>query len=120
MENEVKTWHILVFMLLATIMVFMIYNRPLVINNQITTSSMNDSLINKIDSLESELIFQSNGFDHKEKRYEEVISEYEFGLDRLKYSHPEAYREFHRIVAFKERYSRDSERENVKRLKSIE
>jgi hypothetical protein len=116
MENEVRPWHILIFMSLITIAIFFIYSKPIVITNEIKTNCENDSLINKIDSLEREIIFQSDGFDYKEKRYEDVISEYEFGLDRLKHSHPEAYREFHRIIAYKERYTHEAERENIKRL----
>lgn len=118
MENEVKPWHILIFMSLVTVAIFLIYSKPIVITNEIKTNCENDSLITKIDSLQNELIFQADGFDNKENRYEDIINEYEFGVDRLKHSHPEAYREFHRIIAYKERYTRDAERENTKRLKA--
>lgn len=116
MENEVKAWHIIIFMSLVTIAIFLIYSKPIIITNEIKTNCKNDSLICIIDSLETEIIFQADGFDHKEKRYENVISEYEFGVDALKHLHPDAYREFHRIIAHKERYTRESKRENIKRL----
>jgi hypothetical protein len=76
-----------------------------------------DSLKQVIVDLQIELENEENGWDSKEKRYEDILFEYEFGIDRLKHSHPEAFREFHRIIAYKENYSREVERENEKRLK---
>jgi hypothetical protein len=116
MENEVKPWHILIFMSLVTVAIFLIYNKPIVITNQVTTNCKNDSLISIIDSLESEIIFQSNGFDHKERRYEDVVNEYQLGLSYLKDYHPKAYQDFHRIIGMKERYSHELEIDNKKRL----
>lgn len=75
-----------------------------------------DSLRQVIIDLQIELENEEDGWDSKEKRYENVLFEYEFGIDRLKYSHPDAYREFHRIIGYKENYSREVERENKKRL----
>jgi hypothetical protein len=75
-----------------------------------------DSLKNVIDSLKTELIFLEDGFDSKERRYEDVIFEYEFGLSYLKDYHPKAYKDFHRIIGMKERYSAELNRENSKRL----
>jgi 5-formaminoimidazole-4-carboxamide-1-beta-D-ribofuranosyl 5'-monophosphate synthetase len=79
-----------------------------------------DSLQSVIDSLQTELKFQEDGFDTKENRYEDIISEYEIGLSYLKDYHPTAYKDFHRIIGMRERYSRDLDRENKKRLKSHE
>jgi hypothetical protein len=79
-----------------------------------------DSLQNVIDNLQSELEIQEKGFSNKEQRYEDILFEYEYGLDRLKETHPSAYREFHRIIAFKERYSVEDKIDNQKRLKSYE
>ena len=76
-----------------------------------------DSLKNVIDSLRTEIIFLEDGFDVKEHRYEDVIFEYELGLSYLKDYHPKAYKDFHRILAHKERYSHEIERENDNRLK---
>ena len=75
-----------------------------------------DSLQTVIDSLQAEIQFQNDGFDFKEHRYEDVISEYEFGIEYLEKYHPEAYRDFHRIIGFKERFRRSDELENKKRL----
>jgi hypothetical protein len=85
-----------------------------------TKTCKEDSLKTIIESLKHELEAQDNGFDSKEKRYENILFEYEFGLEHLKNYHPEAYKEFHRIVGYKENYSRETERENKKRLQAPE
>lgn len=77
-----------------------------------------DSLEYVVDSLDTELKFQEDGFDSRERRYEDIISEYEMGLSYLKDYHPVAYRDFHRIIGMKERYSHELVRENTKRLKT--
>lgn len=79
-----------------------------------------DSLHKVIDSLQTEIFFLEDGFDDKEHRYENVISEYEIGLSYLKDYHPDAYKDFHRIIGMEERYTRELDRENKKRLKSYE
>lgn len=78
--------------------------------------SKEDSLINVIDSLKSELQFTEDGWSKKELRYEDVLFEYELGISYLKDYHPKAYQDFHRIIGMKERYSFELERENKKRL----
>ena len=75
-----------------------------------------DSLNNVIDSLQTELKITEDGFDSKEHRYEDVIGEYEIGLSYLKDYHPSAYKDFHRIIGMRERYSAELNRENSKRL----
>jgi hypothetical protein len=75
-----------------------------------------DSLQNVIDSLQTELIVLEDGFDTKEHRYEDVIFEYELGISYLKDYHPQAYKDFHRIIGMRERYSSELNRENSKRL----
>jgi len=79
-----------------------------------------DSLQNVVDSLQTEISFLEDGFDSKEHRYEDVIFEYELGISYLKDYHPNAYKDFHRIIGMKERYSHELKRENTKRLKSYE
>jgi hypothetical protein len=79
-----------------------------------------DSLQNVIDSLQTEIFMLEDGFDYKEHRYEDVISEYQIGLSYLKDYHPKAYKDFHRIIGMKERYSKELDRENQKILKSYE
>lgn len=76
-----------------------------------------DSLQNVIDELVIEKEHDEDGWDDKEKRYEQVLFEYQFGLDHLKHHHYEAYKEFHRIIGYKENYSHEIERENNKRIK---
>ena len=75
-----------------------------------------DSLKNVVDSLQTEIFFLEDGFDDKEHRYEDVIFEYELGISYLKDYHPKAYKDFHRIIGMRERYSAELNRENSKRL----
>jgi hypothetical protein len=75
-----------------------------------------DSLNKVVDSLQTEIFTLEDGFDFKEHRYEDVLFEYELGISYLKDYHPKAYKDFHRILAHKERYSHEIERENIKRL----
>lgn len=77
-----------------------------------------DSLNQVITDLKIELENEEDGWDSKERRYEDILFEYEFGMDRLKHSHPDAYREFHRIIGYRENYSHEVEKENKKRLKT--
>lgn len=84
----------------------------------IHNSCKEDSLIAVINQLEIDIENEEDGWDKKERRYEDVIYEYEFGLEHLKNYRPEAYKEFHRIVGFKEKYNHETERENKQRLKT--
>ena len=79
-----------------------------------------DSLKNVVDSLQSEIFIVEDGCDYREHRYEDVIDEYELGLSYLQDYHPKAYKDFHRIIGMKERYSKELDRENQKILKSYE
>jgi hypothetical protein len=83
----------------------------------ITIECKADSLQNVIGNLQSDIKMLEDGFDSREHRYEDVLFEYELGLSYLKDYHPTAYKDFHRIVGFKEKYSRELERENIKHLK---
>jgi hypothetical protein len=84
-------------------------------NYQIQTHTI-DSLTRVVDSLQTEIFTIEDGFDFKEHRYEDVVFEYELGLSYLKDYHPKAYKDFHRIIAHKEKYSHEIERENKKTL----
>ncbi len=84
-------------------------------NYEIQTRTI-DSLQDVIGNLQSKVHMLEDGFDTKEHRYEDIIGEYEFGLSYLKEYHPKAYKDFHRVVGFKERYSFELERENKQRL----
>ena len=81
-----------------------------------TTICKEDSLQNVINELQMDLKMQSDGFDFKERRYSEILFEYEYGVDHLKNYQPQAYREFHRILSHKENFSRQDEQDNIKRL----
>jgi len=75
-----------------------------------------DSLRNVINQLQIDFENEQDGWDNKEKRYEQILFEYELGLEHLKNYHTESYKEFHRIIGYKENYSHEVERENIKRL----
>jgi hypothetical protein len=83
----------------------------------VATECKADSLQNVISNLQSDIKILEEGFDSREHRYEDVLSEYEMGLSYLKDYHPTAYKDFHRIVGMRERYSHELERENKKQLK---
>ena len=83
-----------------------------------TTICKEDSLQNVINELQMDLKMQSDGFDSKEKRYEEILFEYEYGISYLKDYQPHAYKEFHRILSHKEIFNRQDEQENIKRLET--
>lgn len=116
-NEEVKTWHILVFMVIMGWMIFMIYDKPEIVYESVKTDCKQDSLQKVINQLQSDMAIMESGWDSKEKRYEDILFEYQFGLDHLKDYHPKAYEEFHRIIGYKERYSRETEKENIQRLK---
>jgi hypothetical protein len=77
-----------------------------------------DSLQNVINQLQIDFENEEDGWDNKEKRYEQILFEYEIGLEHLKNYHTESYKEFHRIIGYKENYSHEVERENKKRLET--
>lgn len=91
-------------------------NKPNVVTP--TNICKQDSLQNVINELQMDLKMQSDGFDSKERRYEDIIFEYEYGIDHLKNYQPHAYREFHRILSHKENFNRQDEQENIKRLET--
>ena len=88
-------------------------------NYQIQTRTI-DSLQTVVSNLQVELESQAQKFDNKEKEYNKIIFEYELGIDRIEKYHPKAYEDFHRILAYREEYSRIDEMENKKRLKKYE
>jgi len=120
MENKDKSLLIagalvsLFFVLISSIY----FNDKPTVNITTTTICREDSLQNVINQLQIDIENQENGWDVKERRYEQILFEYQFGLDHLKHYHSDAYKEFHRIVGYKENYSSETERENMKRLKT--
>jgi len=85
-------------------------------DSYLTSLQKRYSLQTVIDSLQTEIFFVEDGCDYREHRYEDVLFEYELGLSYLKDYHPKAYKDFHRIIGMKERYSKEVERENTKIL----
>jgi hypothetical protein len=85
-------------------------------NYEIQTRTI-DSLQNVIGNLQSDIKMLEDGFDTKEHRYEDILLDYEIGLSYLKDYHPIAYKDFHRIIGMRERYSHELERENIELLK---
>lgn len=119
MENKDRSVLIIgAFVSLFGVFVSLMYfnDKPNVVTP--TTICKEDSLQNVIIELQMELKMQSDGFDSKEKKYDEIIFEYQWGVDYLKYYHTQAYRDFHRIISHKEIFNRQDEQENIKRLKT--
>jgi len=88
-------------------------------NYEIQTHTI-DSLKTVTYNLQNEIITLENKFDSREHRYEDIIFQYELGLSYLKDYHPTAYKDFHRIIGMRERFSIELERENAKKLNSKE
>lgn len=119
MENKDRSILIIgAFVSLFGVFVSLMYfnDKPNVVTP--TTICKEDSLQNVIIELQMELKMQSDGFDSKEKKYDEIIFEYQWGVDYLKYYHTQAYRDFHRILSHKEIFNRQDEKENIKRLET--
>lgn len=117
MENRSQSIWKIITIPLAIVIIILLITKP---NNNVTPQidiCNEDSLKTEIFQLQNELNVEEDGWDLKESRYEDILFEYEYGLNHLKNSHPEAYREFHRIIGYKERYDRETERNNKKRLK---
>jgi hypothetical protein len=122
MNNSVKS---VTFFVLGAIIWLILYvsvikpkNTPIV--QEVNTNELlveNQKLKSENDSLSAELQSQAQRTDFKEKKYKEILFEYELGIDRIKNYHPNAYEDFHRILAYREDYSREAEIENKKRLK---
>lgn len=82
-----------------------------------TQISKTDSLQNVVNELQIQLETKTKEWDNVEDEYRMTIFEYEYGIEAIKKTHPAAYKEFHRIIAFKENYRREDEEDNNKRLK---
>ena len=112
---------------LGTILIVGIISVGLSMNNRntpivetINTNELlveNQKLKSENDSLIAELGQTNQLFDKKEEKYIKVIARYEYGIDWIKSYHRNTYEEFHRILAFKETYSREAEVQTKKELK---
>lgn len=117
MESNKNNLLIIVGFFIIAILIVVSINKPHdMIAPPPTGVCKEDSLQSVINQLQIDLDNEEDGWDKKERRYEDIIFEYEFGIDRLKNYHPEAYKDFHRILGYREKYSHEAERENKKRL----
>lgn len=117
--TESKIFNLVIPWVACCIIGYFLFNQstqPTIIYNH---NCKEDSLQNVINNLQAELQMSEDGWDKKENRYEDILFEYEYGLDHLKKNYPSAYREFHRIIGFRERYSKQVEKENKIRLQPL-
>jgi hypothetical protein len=77
----------------------------------ITIECKTDSLQNVIDSLTSDYEIQREGWENKEKRYENIIFHYQYGLGYIKDYDPATYQKIIRIAMIREDFSYDIEKE---------
>ena len=77
----------------------------------ITTECKADSLQIVIDSLNLEFETQREGWENKEKRYENIIFHYQYGLGYIKDYDPLTYQKIIRIAMLREDFSYDVEKE---------
>jgi hypothetical protein len=87
------------------------YKNDDIIQEPITTECKADSLQNVIDSLTSDYEIQREGWENKEKRYENIIFHYQYGLGYIKDYDPATYKKIIRIAMLKEDFSYDVEKE---------
>jgi hypothetical protein len=87
------------------------YKKDNIIQEPITTECKADSLQLVIDSLTSDYEIQREGWENKEKRYENIIFHYQYGLGYIKDYDPATYKKIIRIAMLKEDFSYDVEKE---------
>jgi hypothetical protein len=124
MENNLKRIYLLVFFaVLICTSAFLISGSYRSVSpenfsdNKPVNPSEADSLQNVIKDLQIRMETNDALYDEREIKYERIIFEYEIGMSHIEKYHNDAYRDFHRILAHKERFSREDEKENIKRLK---
>ena len=87
------------------------YKKDDIIQEPITIECKADSLQNVIDSLTSDYEIQREGWENKEKRYENIIFHYQYGLGYIKDYDPATYKKIIRIAMLREDFSYDVEKE---------
>jgi hypothetical protein len=87
------------------------YKKDDIIQEPITIECKSDSLQNVIDSLTSDYEIQREGWENKEKRYENIIFHYQYGLGYIKDYDPATYKKIIRIAMLREDFSYDVEKE---------
>ncbi len=120
MKSDNITMRLFIGTVIILVLLMVALNKPNETVPQPNVTCNEDSLRNEIINLQGQIEQLEDGFDKKERRYEDVLFEYEYGLDRIKETHPSAYKEFHRIISYKERYTNQDKIENEKRLNIYE
>jgi hypothetical protein len=88
-----------------------LYPRNHTVPEPITAECKADSLQIVIDSLNSEFEIQREGWENKEKRYENIIFHYQYGLDYIKDYDPATYQKIIRVAMLREDFSYSVEKE---------
>ncbi len=120
MKSDNITMRLFIGTVIILVLLMVALNKPNETAAQSNVTCNEDSLRSEIVNLQGQIEQLEDGFDKKERRYEDVLFEYEYGLDRIKETHPSAYKEFHRIISYKERYTNQDKIENEKRLNIYE
>ena len=121
MKNHRNIYLLVFFVILTSISVFLITRSDRSVksenfSNKVLANAPTDSLQRVIDDLQIQIETNNNLYDERETKYEQIIFEYEIGISHIEKYHNDAYRDFHRILAHKERFNREDENENIKRL----
>ena len=121
MKNHRNIYLLVFFVILTSISVFLITRSDRSVksenfSNKVLANAPTDSLQRVIDDLQIQIETNNNLYDERETKYEQIIFEYEIGISHIEKYHNDAYRDFHRILAHKERFTREDEKENIKRL----
>jgi hypothetical protein len=90
---------------------FSMNNKDNITPEPITTECKADSLQSVIDSLTSDYEIQREGWENKEKRYENIIFHYQYGLGYIKDYDPATYKKIIRIAMIREDFSYNVEEE---------
>ena len=77
----------------------------------VTVECKSDSLQSVIDSLNSEFSIERDGWENKEKRYENIIFHYQYGLGYIKDYDPATYKKIIRIAMLREDFSYEVEKD---------
>ena len=107
----------IILSLITGIMIFQLvwwastYKKDDIVQEPLTIECKADSLQSVIDSLNSEFETQREGWENKEKRYENIIFHYQYGLGYIKDYDPLTYQKIIRIAMLREDFSYDVEKE---------
>jgi hypothetical protein len=107
----------LILSIIIGIMIFQLvwwastYKKDDIVQEPLIIECKADSLQSVIDSLTSDYEIQREGWENKEKRYENIIFHYQYGLGYIKDYDPATYKKIIRIAMLREDFSYDVEKE---------